>query len=56
LIQLYDITGKLLLSKKSNEQKQHSLEIPQLAMGTYFVQIVDSEGGQQTTQKLVVID
>ncbi len=56
LIQLYDIRGKLLLEQQSKEQNQHSLQLPNLAIATYFVKIVDNKLSKQTVQKLIIVN
>ena len=54
-IRLYDISGKMLFEKQSFAQNQHHIQLPELAKGTYFVQILDAEKGNRVVEKLVVL-
>ncbi len=56
LIQLYDISGKVILEQQSNGQNQHYIQMPDLSVGTYFVKIVEEKTGKQVMQKLFVMD
>ena len=55
-INLYDITGKKLVTQHTNAQEQHQLQLPNLSLGTYLVQVQDVENQLIATQKLVVVE
>lgn len=52
-IELFDLSGKLLLSKLVNENQDHSLSIANLSKGIYLVSIETSEG-EKFASKLAV--
>ena len=52
-IELYDITGKLLLSKKADATSENSISVANLAKGMYVVTVETTNGNRYNT-KLVV--
>lgn len=52
-LELYDITGKLLLSKKLEATSENSIDVADLAKGMYLVTI-ETENGNRFNTKLIV--
>ncbi len=52
-IELYDVTGKLLLSKKAETTSENSISVSNFAKGMYLVK-VETTTGKKYTSKLIV--
>ena len=52
-IELYDVTGKLLLSKKADTTSENSISVSNFAKGMYLVK-VETTTGKKYTSKLIV--
>jgi len=52
---LYDLTGKLLIAKKTNGNSINQIDVSSIDVGVYFLKISDTGNTETQTRKIVVV-